>query len=43
MYAVIISKDTEVDRFAEREDALIMVEILRSKGRTSARVERVTL
>ena len=42
MYAVIVSKDIEYDRFIEREDAEAMVAILRANGRTSARVERVS-
>ena len=41
MYAVIISRDTEYDRFLEREDAQTCANILRANGRTSARVERV--
>lgn len=43
MYAVIISKGIEFDRFIDREDAEAQVAILRAAGRTSARVERVSL
>lgn len=42
MHAVIISRDTEYDRFLDREDALVCADILRANGRTSARVERVS-
>jgi hypothetical protein len=43
MYAVIVSRGFEYDRYMNREDAEIMVAQLRAAGRTSARVERVTL
>lgn len=43
MYAVIFSNGIEFDRFLDREDAEIQVQILRAAGRTSARVERVSL
>ena len=42
MYAVVISKGIEYDRFFEREDAEAQVAFLRAAGRTSARVERVS-
>jgi hypothetical protein len=43
MYAVIVSRNIEFARFSDREDALVQVAILQANGRTSARVERVSL
>lgn len=43
MYAVIVSRGIEYSRHAERADAEIEASILRAAGRTSARIERVSL
>lgn len=43
MYAVVISRGIEYDRFYDRADAEAIAASLRAAGRTSARVERVSL
>lgn len=42
MYALIVSRDTEYDRFGLREDAETCADILRANGRTSVRVEKMS-